>query len=69
MLPSIVYSIVCLLTNLALLKLRDGTARDIQSLSLRHEVRVLRRQTRRPPWRPGDQLIFAALSRFLPRTG
>ena len=68
MLLSIVYAIVCLLVNLALLRIRDGTARDIELLALRHEVRVLRRQTRRPPWRPGDRLIFAALSRCLPRT-
>ena len=68
MLLSIVYSIVCLLTNLALLPLRDSTARDLELLALRHEVRVLRRQTKRPPWRAGDRLVFAALSRRLPRT-
>ena len=68
MLLSIVYSIVCLLANFALLRIRDGAARDIELLALRQEVRVLRRQTKRPPWRPGDRLIFAALSRCLPRT-
>src|SRR5918911_30693 len=68
MLLSIVYSIVCLLTNFALLRIRDGAARDSELLALRHEVRVLRRQTKRPPWRPGDRLVFAALSRCLPRT-
>ncbi len=68
MLLSIVYSIVCLLTNFALLRIRDGAARDIELLALRQEVRVLRRQTKRPPWHPGDRLVFAALSRCLPRT-
>ena len=49
MLLSIAYPIVCLLTNLALLPLRDSTARDMELLALRHAVRVLRRQTKRPP--------------------
>src|SRR5919202_5884562 len=68
MLLSIIYSIVCFLTNLFLLRIRAGAAQDIELLALRHEVRVLRRQTKRPPWRAGDRLIFAALSRCLPRT-
>ena len=47
MLLSIIYSIVCFLTNLALHQIHDCTARDIELLALRHEVRVLRRQTKR----------------------
>jgi putative transposase len=34
---------------------------------LRHEVRVLRRRTKRIAWRPGDRLVLTALSRCLPR--
>ena len=68
MLLSNVYSLVCLLTNFALLRIRDGAARDIEMLALRQEVRVLRRQTRRPSWRPSDRLVPAALSRCPPRT-
>ena len=68
MLLSIIYSIVCFLTNLALLQIHDCTARDIELLALRHEVRVLRRQTKRSAWRAADRLVFAALSHCLPRT-
>ncbi len=50
MLLSIIYSLVCFLTNLALLRIGNSAARDIELMALRHEVRVLRRQTKRPPW-------------------
>src|SRR5215213_12040874 len=67
MLPSLVYATVRLLLDLVLLRCRSGTARDVELLALRHEVRVLRRQTKRGAWRPGDRLVLAALSRCLPR--
>ena len=67
MLPSLVYAVVRVLLDLALLRCRSGTARDLELLILRHEVRVLRRRTKRIAWRPGDRLILAALSRRLPR--
>ena len=67
MLPSLLYAVVRLLLDLALLRCRSGTARDLELLVLRHEVRVLRRRTKRIPWRPGDRLVLAALSRCLPR--
>jgi hypothetical protein len=53
MLPSIVYAVVRLLLDLALLRGRSGAARDLELLALRHEVRVLRRRTQRFAWRPG----------------
>jgi putative transposase len=67
MLPSILYAAVRLLLDLGLLRCRDSTARDLELLALRHEVRVLRRRTKRIFWRPGDRLILTALSRCLPR--
>ncbi len=65
MLPSILYALVLLLLDLALLRCRRGAVRDLELLALRHEVRVLRRRTKRIAWRPGDRLVLAALSRCL----
>jgi putative transposase len=67
MLPSLVYAVVRLLLDVALLRCRSGAARDVELLALRHEVRVLRRRTKRSPWRPGDRLVLTALSRYVPR--
>ncbi len=66
MLASLLYAVVRLLLDLALLRCRSGTARDRELLALRHEVRVLRRRTKRLAWRPGDRLVLTALSRCLP---
>ena len=62
MLPSLLYAVVRLLLDLALLPCRSGAARDLELLALRQEVRVLRRRTKRIAWRPGDRLVFTVLS-------
>lgn len=51
-----------MLTQLA----RDGGAKDVELLVLRHEVAVLRRQLRR--LEPADRVVLAALSQLLPRS-
>jgi hypothetical protein len=52
-----------MLTQLA----RDGGAKDVEILVLRHQVSVLRRQVHRPDLEPADRVVLAALSRLLPR--
>ncbi len=67
MLLSLTYALVRLLLDLLLVRRPAGGARDAELLALRHEVRVLRRRTKGVHWQHGDRLVFAALSRCLPR--
>jgi putative transposase len=46
---------------------RPRAERDIEHLVLRHQVKVLQRQLRRPRLRRVDRLLFAAASRAMPR--
>ena len=67
MLLGLVYSLLRLLLELLLVRSRSEAGLRAEVLLLRHQLRVLRRQSRRPRWQPGDRLLLAALSRQLPR--
>jgi putative transposase len=68
LLLSILYAVLRVLIDLALVRSRPAAARDIELLALRHEVRVLRRMAKRNRWWPGDRLVLSALSRALTRS-
>jgi putative transposase len=65
--PSLAYQILRQILQMLAQLARDGGAKDVELLVLRHEVAVLRRQVHRPQLQPADRLVLAALSRLLPR--
>jgi putative transposase len=67
LLLSILYAVLRLLVDLALVRSRPAAARDLELLALRHEVRVLRRAAKPKRWRPGGRLVLTVLSRTLTR--
>jgi putative transposase len=69
LLVSALYVVVCRLLELIVLFGRGDRAKELEILVLRHELSVLRRQVRRPRFRPHDRLLLAAFSRVLPRHG
>ena len=67
MLWSFAYLAVRNLFALVPLLVRSGRAKELEILVLRHELAILRRQTRRPHLTPADRALLAALSQALPR--
>jgi putative transposase len=57
----------CRLVGMLLGRLRSEHAKDVELAVLRHQLRVLRRQVKRPEFHPADRALLAVLSRALPR--
>ena len=67
MLVSFVYVVACRLFAFVLLLARSDRSKELEIVLLRHELSILRRQTRRPQLTARDRLVLATLSRVLPR--
>ena len=63
---SLVYLLLRQLLGMFTQLARDGGAKDVELLVLRHQVAVLRRQVRHPRLEPADRVVLAALARLLP---
>ncbi len=68
MVLALVYSCVRLLLDVVDIRLRPSNP-EAELLVLRHELRVLRRQIKRPQLAPADRLIIAAFHRLVSRSG
>jgi putative transposase len=65
---SFLYLMTCRLVGMLLGSLRSQHAKDVEIVVLRHQLAVLRRQVKRPAFRPADRAVLALLSRALPRS-
>jgi putative transposase len=64
---SFLYLILGHVLRLLLLLMRGDRSKELEILTLRHQVAVLRRQVHRSDLGVGDRVLLAALSRLLPR--
>jgi putative transposase len=67
MILGLFYPIVRSLLDLLVLRRKTEAALQIEVLGLRHQLRVLERQLRRPRFQAPDRLLLSALSQLLPR--
>ena len=68
MILSVVYLLVRRLLGCLVVLARREVSKEAELLVLRHENAVLRRQTGRVRYQPGDRMWLAALSRLIPRS-
>ena len=64
---SFLYLMALRLVGMLLGRLRSQHSKDVEIAVLRHQLEVLRRQVKRPGFRPADRALLAVLSRALPR--
>ena len=67
MLLSLCYFLLRRVLPLAVWRWRSNDVKELEIAVLRHELAILRRQTKRPAMTAVDRLFLAASSRFLPR--
>ena len=67
MFVSLCYVMLRWLLQLVALRMRSHEWKELEIVVLRHELAILRRQTRRPPITALDRIFLAAASRLLPR--
>jgi putative transposase len=65
---SFLYLMTRRLVGMLLGSLRSQHAKDVEIAVLRHQLSVLRRQVKRPAFRPADRAMLTLLSRALPRS-
>jgi len=65
---SLCYLVFRCVLQLVLLRPRSEDFKELEIVVLRHELSVLRRQTRRPQLTATDRVFLAAASRLLPRS-
>ncbi len=65
---SFLYLMARRLVGMLLGSLRSQRAKDVEIAILRHQLSVLRRQVKRPQFRPADRAVLAVLSSALPRS-
>jgi len=68
MLLSLAYLVIRMLLRLVVPSSQGEAAKDLEIVVLRHELSVLRRQSKQPRFRPSDRAFLAAAARRLPRT-
>ena len=64
---ALIYLALRRMLALILLRCRSQEFKELEIVVLRHELEILRRQTRRPELRPADRAFLAAASRLMPR--
>jgi putative transposase len=65
---SLCYLVFRCLLQLVSLRSRSQDFKELEIVVLRHELSVLRRQTRRPHLTTSDRVFLAAASQLLPRS-